>query len=405
MSSTVTERKAEIAERIGADANRIDTVQLDIQKMRELGTLVDIDLHGFSMFTRRATWSELGIDVKSVRRKRLKRGSKDMLPKQFMSTLRSLESRFRQCLDRHSFVLEGFRPWRWVPFTAYAEWQDEWGELQAELDNLKSEIIDRRDEFADDLASDFSAIADEAWRAISASRPDGAGDFALITKRGSFDNPDAFREYVVARAEAQLPSAEEIDEGLYVSYRNAMVATGADVEAEKLRQEKLEAERATEWQRKRTVAEEEHAKRQQIRHRAELRKRERERRLELMHTAELEHAKEQLAETVNPFREVIEQFRAQIYQDVLEIRDSIERNGYVHGRTASRAAGLLDTYKLLGAATGDEELELLLAGGCYWRRGVGTVAGDVAGATEQADRRWQGQVRCSGCGGRPERHR
>lgn len=368
-STAASDRRTALAEQIGADPDRIETVQIDIERMRKLGVLIDVDLHGFSMFTRRATWSELGIDAKSVRRKRLKRGSKDMLPKQYMSTLRSLETRFRQSLDKHSFVLQGFKPWRWVPFTAYEEWREEWGELQAELAAVKAEIVERRDEFADDLAEDFAAIAEEAWRAIASSRPDGSGDFALVTKRGAFGDLDAFREYVVSAARGQLPAAEQIEEGLYVSYRNAMVATGADVAAEKLRREKLEAEREIEWQRKRTAAEEEHAKRRQLRietadmeHEAEMRKRERERRIALMRKAELEHAKEQLEETVNPFREVVEQFRAQIYADVLEIRDSVESLGYVHGKVAERAKGLLDTYRLLGAATGDDELEEALVG-------------------------------------------
>jgi len=111
---TIAERKQRIVERV--QANDVATVQLDIARMKELGVLVDVDLHGFSMFTRRATWSELGIDGKSVRRKRLKRGSKDMLPKAYMSTLHSLSTRFRQSLDRHSFVLEGFK--RTSPLTS-----------------------------------------------------------------------------------------------------------------------------------------------------------------------------------------------------------------------------------------------------------------------------------------------
>jgi len=362
MTTEIAERKQRIAERVETDD--IATVQLDIARMKELGVLVDVDLHGFSMFTRRATWSELGIDGKSVRRKRLKRGSKDMLPKAYMSTLHSLSTRFRQSLDRPSFVLEGFKPWRWVPFTAYEAWQDEWAELQNELDALKTEIVERWDEFAEDVADDFSLIADEAWRAIKNGRPDDAGDFALVTRGGTFGSRDEFKAHVVNRALAQLPTPEQIESGLYATYRNAMVATGADVESEWARETKLAAQREIAWQEARTAEEEERAKRRQIKievadaeHQAEVQRRERERRMRLMRQAELEHAKEQLAETVNPFQEVVEQFRAQIYSDVKEIADSIASNGYVHGKVAKRAKGLLDTYRILGAATGDAELE------------------------------------------------
>lgn len=366
-AETLTDRKQELAHKIGADAESVEAVQLNIDRMRELGVLVDIDLHGFSMFSRRATWSELGIDSESVRRRRLKRGSKDMLPKQYMSTLASLATRFRQSLDRHSFVLQGFRPWRWVPYTAYEDWRREWSELKAELDTVKSEIIERRDEFAAQVAEDFAAIAEEAWRAIAAGRPDDAGEFALVTKGGAFGSLEEFKDYVVSLATAQLPTREETENGLYVSYRNAAVATGVDLEAERLRAEKLSAQREVEWEHARTEKERERAKRRQLRiatadaeHKAKMRRQERERRIKLMRQAELEHAKEQLAETVNPFREVVERFRAQIYADVQEIADSVASNGYVHGKVAKRARGLLDTYQLLGAATGDEELETAL---------------------------------------------
>jgi len=342
MTTEIAERKQRIAERVETDD--IATVQLDIARMKELGVLVDVDLHGFSMFTRRATWSELGIDGKSVRRKRLKRGSKDMLPKQYMSTLHSLSTRFRQSLDRHSFVLEGFKPWRWVPFTAYEAWQDEC--------------------------------------------PKDAGDFALVTRGGTFGSRDEFKAHVVNRALAQLPTPEQIESGLYATYRNAMVATGADVESEWARETELAAQREIAWQEARTIEEEERAKRRQIEievadaeHQAEVQRRERERRMRLMRQAELEHAKEQLAETVNPLQEVVEQFRAQIHADVLEIRDSIASNGYIHGKVAKRAKGLLDTYRILGAATGDAELEdslVALRGQLQKRTADGKQTYDVA---------------------------
>jgi hypothetical protein len=56
--------------------------------MRELGVLVDVDVHGTSMFTARATWNELGIPEEDTRRKRLKRGTKDLIPKVYIGRLR-----------------------------------------------------------------------------------------------------------------------------------------------------------------------------------------------------------------------------------------------------------------------------------------------------------------------------
>jgi len=365
------ERKEQIAGVTGEDAGTIRAVQLDIRRMKELGILVDIDVHGTSLFTVRASWAELGIPEDDTRRKRLKRGSKDLIPKEYLGKLRSLETRFRQSLDKHSFDLEGFRPYRWVPFTAYEEWRTEWDRLQAELAELKAKIINHYDEFVDAIAADFATIAREAWDAIRARRPAGAGEFALITDHGTFDGLDAFIDHVVARATAKLPSPERIEAELYVDYKNALVATGADVEAELLARDQLHTKREIESAKQKLAQEQAHTERKaewakqdqlhlevaEAEKLSQIRVEEERVKLAAMRAAELEHARKQIENTVNPFQEVIEQFRSQIFQDVGEIAASIKKNGHVRGKVAERARGLLDTYRLLGAATGDDELE------------------------------------------------
>jgi hypothetical protein len=79
---TRDERKLQIAAAVGTD--HVAEVSLDIRRMRELGVLVDVDVHGTSMFTARATWNELGIPEEDTRRKRLKRGTKDLIPKVYI---------------------------------------------------------------------------------------------------------------------------------------------------------------------------------------------------------------------------------------------------------------------------------------------------------------------------------
>lgn len=339
-------------------------VSLDITRMKRRGVLVDVDVHGMSMFSRRVTWAELGIPDEDTRRKRLHRGSKDLLPKKYMGKLRSLETRFRQSLDRHSFLLQGFQPYRWVPFTAYAAWKEQWAELQEELEDLKSQILTFYETFVEDLRGDFAEIAQEAWDAIRARRPDDAGEFAVITRHGVYESREAFIEAVVDHAIAQMPSREDIRNGLYVDYKNALVVTGADLEEELLRYDELATARAREhdaqdrlrdekWQRKVAM----NLKQREMEQAADLRMQAERAKLEAMRQAELEHARKQVAQTVSPLQEVFEQFRAQISSDVNAIARSIDKNGHVRGKVAQRARGLLDAYRLLGSATGDEELE------------------------------------------------
>lgn len=360
----ITERKVAFAEATETEASRVRTVMLDIESMKSMGVLVDIDIHGTSMFTTRSTWDELGIPKHDIRRKRLKRGRKDLIPNFYVGRLRSLETRFRQSLEKHSFILTGFRPYKWVPYTAYDSWKEEWQTLQAELVQLKSEIIANLDSFRDDIAADWSAIARESWQAIEARRPEGAGDFVLMTAEGSFEDVDAFIDHIIGKAVAQLPTVEEIEDKLYVTYQNAMVITGADAEREALERDRLVSQREEE-RRARTKARREEMAQAQMQRLAEqeeremsqLRIQEAQAKLAAMHQAELEHARQMVAETVSPFTEVIGQFRAMIASDVAAIQNSINKNGYVRGKVAERARGLLDTYRLLGAAAGDDELE------------------------------------------------
>ena len=107
---TTLQRKQKVAATLDLEVDMNSSVQLDIARLRELEVLVEIDLHGFSMFTRRATWSELGVHQKDLRRKRLNCGSNVMLPRERMRALRSLErgsvGRWRSI----AFCWRGFGP-------------------------------------------------------------------------------------------------------------------------------------------------------------------------------------------------------------------------------------------------------------------------------------------------------
>ena len=344
------------------DAARLQAISLDIQRMKSLGVLVDIDVHGGAMFTARATWAELGIPLDDERAKRFHQGHKDLIPRLYLGRWNSLQTRFRQSLDGHSRDLEGFRPWRFIPFTAYAAWKAEWETLQAELAILKADLIERRDGFADQLAADFAQVAREAWQAIKSRRPDDAGEFVLVTDYGTFETANQFVDYVVSQAVALLPTAEQIEAGLYVDYKNAMVSTGADLAIEQAREEQARSEA-------RTGEVEECTKRQKLQvelfeaqKMSDMRLSLEQAKLQAMHQAELEHAREQLAHAVSPFQEMAEQFRARIFQDVTEIAASIRKNGHVRGKVAERARGLVESYRLLNSVTGDTELEQALQG-------------------------------------------
>ena len=370
----------ELAEQIGEDASATRTVQLNVQQMRKRGILVDIDVHGLSLLRTRATWAELGVPEGDIRRKRLRRGSKDLFP-EHARKFRSLDARFRQSLERHSFVLEGFKPFSWVPFTAYDDWKLQWEQRQEQWAAVKADLLDHYDEIVDAESAIAAEIAREAWDALTArhrakARANGASldaPVAVIIGQIAFEDVDQFTDYVVQRAVRRIPSKYVLNAGLYVDYRTALVLSGADVESEALRQEHLRtaaeqerAKQAVAWEEARTREDEEQAKQQHLQMEVQeqeqlvqIRLEAEEKRLQTIHEAEMEHARQQLEAMVSPFQEVLEQLRSQIHQDVSEIARSIEKNGHLRGKVAERARHLVEVFQLLNAH-GDEELEQAL---------------------------------------------
>jgi phosphoribosylformylglycinamidine synthase len=64
-ATSLQDRLDRTAARLGVD--EVGQYRLNLHRMREAGVLVDLTLHGFTMFTRRAGWLELGIPVADVR--------------------------------------------------------------------------------------------------------------------------------------------------------------------------------------------------------------------------------------------------------------------------------------------------------------------------------------------------
>ena len=357
----VDERKAEVAQKAGVNPQSVAEVRLDIDRMRQHGLLLDLDIHGLSMLRGRVSWSELGIPEGDVRRKRITRGSKDLFPG-YTRRFDSLAARFRQTLDKHSRILEGFRPYRWMPYTQYDAFGQVWRDLQTEWEQLKAEFLDCYDEFVIQNSTDLVQMAYEAWDALMARYKSQTGKkraTVLLFADRHFENVQDFADYV-AQTYSKLPSKDELEAGLYVDYRTAFVLGGSDLEAEHARSAKLQAERA-QADAKRAEAEGEGEqvrqavwKAQQLseaevaaaRREIEMHMEYEQRKLQAMHEAEVERARAQIAQTVSPIQEYLDQVMADMYQDLRGIIASVEKNGHIRGNVAEQGRGLLNLYKL-----------------------------------------------------------
>lgn len=351
-------RKVEVAARINIKADRIKTVQLQLNVLRNQGILVDLSVSGTGMFTRTATWAEIGIQADEADPcfSRFSRGQKYLIPEEQIKRLRSVETRMRQWLDKLSYDVTGFHPYRWLPFTAYDAWTEKWNECKTELEWIKSDILSNYDRYVTDLAVGFEAVAHASWKSIVAQ----GYDWAIIEGRAMQE--EAFVEYVVANAVSRMPSYEKIQAELGADYITALVYGQEDIAADMARAEGIIHQIQVEHEAQRESHQVERLQsdilQEQYQHQRQmnlLEENEREIRIEAMRQAEAEHARNQLQQIASPFQEVFQALRSQIAKDAKEMLDSIKKNGSVRGKVAERGRGLIELFDLM-AVQNDYEL-------------------------------------------------
>lgn len=334
---------------------QISTLQVDILKTE--GVLVNLDISGSSIFICGTDWGELGVGTDSTRASRMTPGRKYLYPKAQVNRLNSVVSAMRQCLERYSYDLTGFRPSRYMHYKAYPAWKREWELLRERFQAVKQDLIDIHDQAVDELADEFRQIAAEAWRASV-----GAGDDFIVFGGTAYDDLDLFTDAVTAKVLAKMPTGEDIEEKLHADYRVSMlyglddiakqeavaqaVREKAQIELDRARAEKHEAYL------KDASAQEQYNHEQRMLRLAE---QEKEVQIQAMMEAEAAHAREQLKSIVSPFQEVFQQMRDQIAKDAGEMLESIQRNSFVRGKVAERGRGLLELFEMMSV---QDDIEL-----------------------------------------------
>ena len=244
------------------------------------------------MFTTLSTYEELGIHEDEVRHERLRRGSKDLIPREYIKKLRTITVRLRQSLDRHSLSLTVFRPYRYVYFKSYDAWKAEFDGLCREFDALKKTLLDQYDELYTQCGIDFTAVASEAY--------------STLRNRGATTEPKAqFINRVVSQALAKFPSRERIETDLKADYHTSLLITDVDYATEVAKKDQAQAEAYEANQKAHLAAQ---ATRQG--------QREADVKLQAMRQAELEHARQQLKTMVSPITEAMFRLRSQLGEQV-----------------------------------------------------------------------------------------
>jgi hypothetical protein len=349
------DRKTEVAAKIGVNSSSIRTVQMQLETLRKQGVLVDLSISGTSMFTRSTSWVELGIqpDADDKRTERFTRGQKYLIPEEEIKRLRSIETSMRSTLDYFGQSITGFRPYRWIPFTAYEAWRERWQDLTDRFYAVKADILANYDYYVDRLKDDFAAVAVKSWNSIQAQGYD------WVILNGKPYGREDFIQAVIDDAMSKLPSRKFIEENLQADYVTALVYGLEDMESDKARAALIKSQADAERIKNDLDVQ---AKSEQVCHAMkvnQLIEMEKEAKIEAMWKAEIEHAREQLGEIVSPFEEVFRNLRNRFADDAADMLASIQKNGFVRGKVAEKGRGLVELFDMW-AVHNDAELRAKL---------------------------------------------
>lgn len=373
--SALEKRKRLAQERVAKGEERIATVQMQLSKMRDNGILVDPEARGESIFTTPVTWAELGIADESVRRKKFGRGRKDIAPKDIAGKIRSIVNRFRALFNKElGYDIEGFKPYVYITWEDWAKIAErKIAELQAERDEVVASFRENRDAVLDWIGAEWKPIAEEAWDQLTLKRK------KVIGIDGHEFSKEQFIDAVISAVQEKLPTADDLDKRFTLKYRTAVLAMESDVQAERLKREKLYAEEqatrlAAEKARRELEAalvkaeSEARSAKQKADHEARLQalreesdRREAEARTAAARQAEYDARRQMLLDAAEPFNELLGQFAARALEGVKAIEKSFKKNGKLQGRTAAFAANLIEAYRRAASVQNDEQLEALLA--------------------------------------------
>lgn len=352
------QRKQQVALVTGRQANQLASVRVQLDVLRKQGLLIDLNISGTGMFTKTASFDEVGFaqdSAKDARYEWIKPGVKYVIPEAPIKKLKSVESRMRQALDKYTRDVKGFYPFRWLPFTAHEKWTELWNQLQDDFYAIKAEIISNRDNYVDQIAEEYARVGISAWQSIKAQ----GYKWAIID--GKKMDSETFVDYIVEKAVALVPTAQAIEDKLQADYVTALVYGDEDIARDEINaaalREQLNLSRELNQIEVSRVSEQARAEAWQI----QAAQREREIKIEAMLQAEAEHARAQLQSVVSPFAEIFGALRSQMAEDASDILASIKKSGFVRGKVAERGRGLLEMFDLMATHDDLELREKLIA--------------------------------------------
>ena len=230
--------RQQVAVRTGETPDRIHLVEMQLDMLLKAGVLVDVDATGLSLFSIKAPWEMWGVPESSARRAHLTAGSLSVFPKQIVNGIRSRVQSAINALDIHySFLVPGL-PGRWVPYTAYRAWLDDFGRRVADLEHyVQMQCLDCYDDLVHQAERDMGRMAREAYSSLRAldrrielddrisvdvsnvaSPPVNIGDVVRVHGRWTGDAQDdaSYRTFLAKRVEVLESDEQRQDNSTWI---------------------------------------------------------------------------------------------------------------------------------------------------------------------------------------------
>jgi hypothetical protein len=361
MTTEVLDPKEQNLHDQGIDTTGVTRLSLDLTTIDDQGVFVRIHTAGFKSLDKRLDWKALGIELPKNLSITIRPPYAGLLPDKYrLPLLRSGEQAYDALAHwslRLSFMetMLGTSSYRWVPFSAWPSFVEEFEQAQANLDAALAAIDDNWPLIESTVVNDFRAVVGDA---LARARATGG----IVA--------DDFTDRMIDQLERLLPTPERLRAKLHMRHEVAVLSLAsstldeqrAAVEARR----KLDEARRAEAEENRAAWEAEQIKQAKsreevaaIQSKARLEREAEEHKAKIqreLDNLKLTEAKRKMDEALSPMKEGLIELHAVVYEAVSTVRDSIGNLGYLKGPSAVRLQRLAEWTRVMNTVFGDTDL-------------------------------------------------
>jgi len=318
------------------------TQAVSIDQFLEEGVLIRVSVFGTTMFKERIGWAQLGVDPSDVDNRRVKQAHHILSPEAH-SMLHVWSGKMRGLVREYSVdtsavdALMGGH-WHWVANASLPDFQDAWDRLMLKRDDIVMHIITHLDEYREEARDYWREQAAGAWAAIR-SRIGGAA-FAVEGRIFDATEQPEFIQYCVDAAIARFPTEDKIRNEIHAGYTTFEPFSNvqrAEAREQVARADQAQSEAAISRMRAEDLAFTKQTRRQAIRQ------------------AQITRAQALVSAVKDPVQESLEKALATVADEVHNITDSYQRNGYLNWTLVEKAKKLRKLWSILGGDMADQD--------------------------------------------------